>query len=83
MKIYSLERFIKPILISAPPQTHYSFVEISVDFIKRRPKSVLELVYRDHAGVKHKSNKFKQGDLVHWDFDMYVHAAVSSSTETD
>ncbi|KAN0134700.1 hypothetical protein V8E53_007485 [Lactarius tabidus] len=46
--------------------------EMSVDFIKRRPKSVLELVFRDDAGVKHKSNKFKEGDLVHWNLDTHV-----------
>ncbi|KAN0133873.1 hypothetical protein V8E53_008305 [Lactarius tabidus] len=50
--------------------------EISVDFIKRRPKSALELVFKDDtkddARVKHESNKFKKGDLVLWNIDMYV-----------
>ncbi|KAN0134645.1 hypothetical protein V8E53_007430 [Lactarius tabidus] len=46
--------------------------EISVDFIKRRPTSVLELVFKDDAGVKYRSSKFKDGDLVHWNLDTYV-----------
>ncbi|KAF8269961.1 hypothetical protein EI94DRAFT_868894 [Lactarius quietus] len=46
--------------------------EISVDFVKKRPTSVVELVFKDHAGVRHKSNNFKKGDLVHWNIDIYV-----------
>ncbi|KAN0134695.1 hypothetical protein V8E53_007480 [Lactarius tabidus] len=46
--------------------------EISVDFIKRRPRSVLELVFKDEAGVKHKSSKFKEDDLLHWNLDTCV-----------
>ena len=76
VQIYSLERYIRSTIISE--QTRYSFVEISVDFIKRRPTSVLELVFKDEAGVKHKSSKFKEGDLVHWNLDTFVHFAVSS-----
>ena len=41
--------------------------------MKGRPKSDLKLVFKDDTGVKHKSNKFKNGDLVHWNFDMSVH----------
>ncbi|KAN0134708.1 hypothetical protein V8E53_007493 [Lactarius tabidus] len=59
-------------------QTRYSPVEISVDFIKRRPKSALELVFRDDADVKHKSNKFKEGDLVHWNIDTVVRTNASA-----
>ena len=40
--------------------------------MKRRPKSDLKLVFKDDTGVKHKSNKFKKGDLVLWNFDMSV-----------
>jgi hypothetical protein len=76
VQIYSLKRYIGSIIIFE--QTRYSHVEISVDFIKRRPKSVLELVFKDDAGVKHKSNKFKEGDLVYWNLDTFVHFAVSS-----
>ena len=79
VQIYSLERYIGHSIVS--DQTRYSFVEITVDFIKRRPTSVLELVVKDDTGVKYKSNKFKQGDIVHWNLDMYVHAAVLSFTE--
>ena len=61
----------------------YIFVEISVDFIKSRPTFVLELVFRDDAGVKHKSNKFKEGDVVHWNIDTFVHFTVSSFSELD
>ncbi|KAF8269973.1 hypothetical protein EI94DRAFT_1828607 [Lactarius quietus] len=52
--------------------------EISVYFIKRRPTSILELVFKDDADVKHKSNRFKQGDLVYWNLDMYVEAHTSA-----
>ncbi|KAF8269995.1 hypothetical protein EI94DRAFT_1724050 [Lactarius quietus] len=57
------------------PQYRYIHLkELSVYFIKRRPTSVLELVFKDDAGVKHKSHKFEQGDLVYWNLDMYVEA---------
>ena len=60
-------------------QTRYSPVELFVDFIKRRPTSVVELVFKDIDGVEHKSNKFKEGDLVHWNLDTFVYFAVLSS----
>ena len=41
--------------------------------MKRRPKSDLKLILKDDTGVKHKSNKFKKGDLILWNFDMSVH----------
>ena len=80
-QIYSLERYVGPTIHSK--QTAYIFVELSVDFIKRRPTSVLELVFKDDAGVKYKSDKFKEGDFVHWNLDTFVCFAVSSSSETD
>ena len=80
-QICSLKRYIEPIIISE--QTRSLLVEISVDFIKRRPTSVLELVFKDHAGVKRKSQKFKQSDVVHWNIDTYVHFSASSFSETD
>jgi len=46
--------------------------EISVDFIERRPMSDLQLVLEDSAGVKYESNKFTEGDLVHWNIDTYI-----------
>ncbi|KAH9012520.1 hypothetical protein EDB85DRAFT_2281227, partial [Lactarius pseudohatsudake] len=52
---------------------------ISVDFIKTRPTSDLELVFKDDAGIKHKSNKFKNGVLVHWDLDIYVRTHTSAT----
>ncbi|KAI9457251.1 hypothetical protein BJY52DRAFT_1416883 [Lactarius psammicola] len=52
--------------------------EIYVDFIKRRPMSDLELVFKDDAGVKHKSDKFKKGALVHWTLDIYVRTHTSA-----
>ena len=53
-------------------QTQYGCIEIFVDFIKRRPKSVLELVFKDDACVKHKSDKFKESDHVYWNIDTSV-----------
>ncbi|KAF8269963.1 hypothetical protein EI94DRAFT_869239 [Lactarius quietus] len=52
---------------------------MSVYFIKRRPTSVLQLVFKDDAGVKHQSNKFNQGDPVYWNLDMYVEANTSAT----
>ncbi|KAH9054680.1 hypothetical protein EDB87DRAFT_1834670 [Lactarius vividus] len=46
--------------------------EISVDFIKTRPTSDLELVFKDDAGVKYKSDKFKNGASVLWKPDIHV-----------
>ena len=67
-----------------PENTRNSFVEISVDFIERRPTSDLKLVFKDHAtGLKHKSNRFKGNDHIHWNVDTSVHFAVSSFSETD
>jgi hypothetical protein len=59
-------------------QTRYGFVEVFVDFIKRRPTSVLEIVFKDEAGAKYKSSKFKGGDLVHWNLDTSVDFVASS-----
>ena len=70
-QIYSLERYIGLTIISE--YARYIFVEISVDFVKRRPTSELELVFKDHAGVKYRSNKFKEGDPLHWNIDTSVH----------
>ncbi|KAI9438904.1 hypothetical protein H4582DRAFT_2075501 [Lactarius indigo] len=44
--------------------------EISVDFIETRPTSDLELVFKDNAGVKYKSNKFKNGVPILWEPEM-------------
>ena len=44
--------------------------------MKRRPKSDLKLVFKDDNGVEHKSNKFRNSDLVIWNVDMYVHFVV-------
>ncbi|KAF8269993.1 hypothetical protein EI94DRAFT_1828619 [Lactarius quietus] len=44
--------------------------EISVYFIKRRPTSVLELVFEGDTGVE--SHNFKERDIVLWNLDMYV-----------
>ncbi|KAF8269985.1 hypothetical protein EI94DRAFT_869503 [Lactarius quietus] len=60
-------------LSSAYSSRYIHLKEISVYFIKRRPTSILQLVFKDDAGVKHKSNRFKQGDLVYWNLDMSVH----------
>ena len=67
--------------------TQYSPVEISVDFIKNRPTSILELVLKGDTGDKrypvklYKSNRFNEGDLVHWQIKaglgMFAHFAVS------
>ncbi|KAH9021956.1 hypothetical protein EDB85DRAFT_395773 [Lactarius pseudohatsudake] len=53
--------------------------EISVDFIKTRPTSDLELVLKDDAGVTHKSDKFKNGALVHWNLNIYLKAHTSAT----
>ena len=41
--------------------------------MERRPKFDLKLVFKDDIGIRHKSNKFKKGDLVIWNLDMSVH----------
>ena len=67
---------LKGILVSTlvDDEAHYSSVDISVDFIKRRPTSDLELVFKDDAGVKHQSGKFKKSVSIYWSLDMSVHA---------
>jgi hypothetical protein len=75
VQIHSFERYVGSIIIYE--QTRYSPVEISVNFIKRRPTSGLELILKDEAGVKHKSKQFKDGSLVHWNLEMFVHFVVS------
>jgi hypothetical protein len=75
-QIYSLERYTESTIISG--QNQYSPVEISVNFIKRRPTSDLEIIFKDEAGVKHKSNKFKEDDLLHWNLGTFVLFEVSS-----
>ena len=57
-------------------QARYSRIEIFIDFIKRRPTSDLELTFKDDAGVKHQSNKFKKGVPICWGLDMSVHLPV-------
>ena len=47
--------------------------------MKKRPKSDLKLTFKDDTGVKRKSNKFKKGDLVLWDLDMYVYSLSNHS----
>ena len=47
--------------------------------MKRRPKSNLKLIFKDDTGVKHESNKFKKGDFVLWDLDMFVHLWCNNS----
>ncbi|KAH9008624.1 hypothetical protein EDB85DRAFT_2283618, partial [Lactarius pseudohatsudake] len=53
--------------------------EISVDFIKTRPTSDLELVLKDDAGVTHKSDKFKNDALVLWELDIYLKTHTSAT----
>ena len=66
---------LKSILVPAlvDKKTHYSFLDISVEFIKRRPTSDLELVFKDSAGIKHQSNKFKKSFPIYWSLDMSVY----------
>jgi hypothetical protein len=70
-QIYSLERYIGPTIISR--QNSHSFVEIFVYFFESPPRSDLELVFKDEAGVEYKSRKFKEGVLIRWNFDTLVH----------
>ncbi|KAH9028977.1 hypothetical protein EDB85DRAFT_1571481 [Lactarius pseudohatsudake] len=53
--------------------------EIFVDFVKTRPISSIELVFKDHDGVKYKSKKFKNGVLVHWDLNIHVKTHTSAT----
>ncbi|KAH8978630.1 hypothetical protein EDB92DRAFT_2107960, partial [Lactarius akahatsu] len=54
-------------------------IEIFVDFVKTRPTSDLELVFKDHAGVQYQSKKFENGVLVHWDVDIHVRTHTSAT----
>ncbi|KAH8979655.1 hypothetical protein EDB86DRAFT_3082682 [Lactarius hatsudake] len=54
-------------------------VAISVEFIKTRPTSDLELLFKDDTGVIHKSYKFKNGAFVHWGLDVYVRTHTSAT----
>ncbi|KAH9010123.1 hypothetical protein EDB85DRAFT_1317852 [Lactarius pseudohatsudake] len=57
--------------------------EISVEFIKTRPISDLELVFKDDAGVIHKPYKFKNnGALIHWNVNIYVNTHTSATLTT-
>ncbi|KAH8977803.1 hypothetical protein EDB92DRAFT_693052 [Lactarius akahatsu] len=53
--------------------------EISVDFIKTRPTSDLELVFKDDAGATRKSDKFKDGALVRWKLNIYLKTHTSAT----
>ncbi|KAH9012999.1 hypothetical protein EDB85DRAFT_992146 [Lactarius pseudohatsudake] len=54
--------------------------EISVDFIKKRTTSDLELVFfKDDAGATHKSDKFKDGALVRWSVNIYLKTHTSAT----
>ena len=70
-QLHSLERYIRRTIISEHAQ--YRFIEIVVEFIKRRPTSDFELVFKDDAGVEHKSGKFKEDVPVHWNIDSFVY----------
>ena len=66
-----LKGILVPVIVDN--KTHYSFLDISVDFIKRRPTSDLELVFKDGAGDKQQSKKFTKNDVIYWSLDMSVH----------
>ncbi|KAH8991780.1 hypothetical protein EDB86DRAFT_1559289 [Lactarius hatsudake] len=53
--------------------------EISVDFIETPPTSDLELVFKDDAGVTHKSKIFKKTALVRWYPDIYLKTHTSAT----
>ncbi|KAI9432370.1 hypothetical protein H4582DRAFT_1109750 [Lactarius indigo] len=53
--------------------------EISVDFIEKRPTSDLELIFKDDAGVKYKSNKFKNGVPILWEPEIHVRTHTSAT----
>ncbi|KAH9027786.1 hypothetical protein EDB85DRAFT_2148279 [Lactarius pseudohatsudake] len=58
--------------------------EISVDFIKKRPISDIELVFKDDAGVTHTSNQFKsrlflKSDPVRWNIGIYLKTHTSAT----
>ncbi|KAH9165341.1 hypothetical protein EDB89DRAFT_1911510 [Lactarius sanguifluus] len=54
-------------------------LEISVDFTETRPTSDLELVFKDDAGVKYKSNKFTNGAPVLWNLEIHVRTHTSAT----
>ncbi|KAI9432383.1 hypothetical protein H4582DRAFT_1857972 [Lactarius indigo] len=53
--------------------------EISIGFIGTRPTSDLELVFKDNAGVKYKSNKFKNDTRVCWKPMIHVRTYTSAT----
>ncbi|KAI9433200.1 hypothetical protein H4582DRAFT_2061240 [Lactarius indigo] len=53
--------------------------EISVDFTETRPTSDLVLVFKDNAGVKYKSNKFKNGVPILWEPEIHVRTHTSAT----
>ena len=55
-------------------KTHLSFLDISVEFIKERPTSDIELVFKDGAGDKQQSKKFRKSVPIYWSLNMSVHA---------
>ena len=63
------------VLVFVYNKTHYGFLDISVVFKKpgERPTSDLELVFKDDAGDKQQSKKFKKNDVIYWTLDMSVH----------
>ena len=83
--MYSFERYMGPTIISE--MTRHRIVEIFVEFIRGPPPSSFELAFVSDGGVMQRSSRFKEGDLVHWNLDMYVHLTVQvaalSFTETD
>ena len=68
-----LKGILVPVFVDKNP--HHGFLDISVDFIKpeERPTSDLELVFKDGAGDKQQSKKFKKKDFIYWSLDMSVH----------
>ena len=64
-----------PTIISK--QATNTFIEIYVEFINGRPTSDLELVLKNEAGVIYKSYQVKEGEVIHWNLDTFVHFGVS------
>ncbi|KAI9432349.1 hypothetical protein H4582DRAFT_1108027 [Lactarius indigo] len=61
-------------------QAQYIYLkEISIDFIEKYPTSDLELVFKDDAGVKYMSKKFKNGAPVLWKPDIHVRTHTSAT----
>ena len=67
-----LKGILVPAFVDNKP--HRSFLDISIDFIKERPTSDLELVFKDGAGDKQQSKKFRKSVPIYWSLDMFVHA---------